>query len=225
MSIHKKSYFCRAKNRDKLKSKKIYLVRHGQTDYNLKGIVQGSGVDASLNDTGRRQAMLFFDRYRETAFDKVYTSTLKRSIESVQHFLDLGLPHEKLSGLNEINWGYREGIEITPEEDAYYHGVIKSWRDGNVTLPIEGGESPQDVYDRQKEAMKHILRHEEEETILVCMHGRAMRILLCQLLNYPLKCMDIFEHTNLGLYLLTYTGSMFVVDKFNDVTHLEETSV
>ncbi len=207
-----------------MKSKKIYLVRHGQTDYNLKGIVQGSGIDASLNDTGRRQAGLFFDAYKDVPFDKIYTSVLKRSIESVESFLELGIPHQKLSGLNEINWGYREGIEITPEEDAYYHGVIKSWRDGDTTLRIEGGESPQDVYDRQKEAMDHIMQHEEEETILICMHGRAMRILLCQLLHYPLKCMDKFEHTNLGLYLILHTGSMFRIEKFNDREHLNALS-
>ncbi len=205
-----------------MKSKKIYLVRHGQTDFNLKGIVQGSGIDSSLNETGLRQAELFYTYFKDVPFDKIYTSTLKRSVESVQKFIDAGIPYTQLSGLNEINWGYREGIEITPEEDAYYHGVIKSWRDGDTTLRIEGGESPQDVYDRQKEALTHILSHTEENTILICMHGRAMRILLCQLLHYPLKYMDKFEHTNLGLYEITYTGSMFVIDKFNDITHLRE---
>ncbi len=54
------------------------------------------------------------------------------------------------------------------------------------------------------------------------MHGRALRILLCQLLNYPLKGMDLFEHTNLGLYLLEFTGSMFSVNKYNDVSHLKD---
>ena len=51
------------------------------------------------------------------------------------------------------------------------------------------------------------------------MHGRAMRILLTLMLNYPLKSMDTFEHSNLGLYELTYTGTMFTVDKFNDTSH------
>lgn len=205
-----------------MKSKKIYLVRHGQTDYNLKGIVQGSGIDASLNETGRKQAKLFFDAFKGVPFDKIYTSNLVRSIESVQAFLDLGIPHQRLSGLNEINWGYREGIEITPEEDAYYHGVINSWRNGETELRIEGGESPQDVYDRQKEALVHILKHEEEQTILICMHGRAIRILLCQMLKYPLKFMDKFDHSNLGLYEITHTGSMFRIDKFNDIAHLND---
>lgn len=209
-----------SKNTDKLKSKKIYLVRHGQTDYNLKGIVQGSGIDAPLNETGQEQAQKFFNFYKELKFDKVYTSCLIRSIQSVEKFIKMGIPHESLPGLNEISWGTREGIEITPEEDAYYHGVIKAWQNGDTALRIEGGESPQDVYDRQKISLEHILSHENEEQILICMHGRAIRILLCQILNYPLKCMDNFEHTNLCLYQLTYTGSMFKVDLFNDTRHL-----
>ena len=46
------------------KSKKIYLIRHGQTDFNLQGIVQGSGVDADLNDTGKAQADFFYEKYK-----------------------------------------------------------------------------------------------------------------------------------------------------------------
>lgn len=205
-----------------MKSKKIYLIRHGQTDYNLRGVVQGSGIDASLNSFGQRQAQAFFNTYKDVAFQKVYTSNLQRSVQSVQGFIDIGVPHTKLAGLNEINWGTREGIEITPEEDAYYHQVIKAWQDGDTSLPIEGGESPQQVYDRQTEALNHILAQEDEELILICMHGRAMRILLCQMLNYPLKCMDMFDHTNLCLYKLTYTGSMFSVDGFCETGHLDE---
>lgn len=202
-----------------MKIKKIYLIRHGQTDFNLKGIVQGSGIDSSLNATGRAQAQAFYLNYKHVPFDKVYTSALNRSIESVQHFIDDGLKHKALSGLNEINWGTREGVEITPEEDAYYHSVIKAWQDGQTDLEIEGGESPIQVKERQKKALQHIL-NSDEETILICMHGRAIRILLCLMLNYPLRCMDLFEHHNLGLYKLTYTGSMFCLDDYNNIQHL-----
>jgi len=202
-----------------LKSKKIYLIRHGQTDYNLRGIVQGSGIDAPLNDTGRAQGQAFFDAYKSVAFDKIYTSTLQRSIQSIDGFVKLGIPHEQLSGLNEINWGSREGVVITPDEDAYYHQVISKWRKGETSLPIEGGESPEMVLNRQKTALQHILNG-DEETILVCMHGRAMRILLCLMLNYPLQFMDEFEHTNLCLYKINFTGKIFNIDWHNDQRHL-----
>lgn len=201
-------------------SKKIYLIRHGQTDYNLQNIVQGSGVDTDLNDRGRQQAQAFFERYKEVPFQKVYTSALKRTHQSVKGFLELGLPHMQLAGLNEISWGTKEGHKVTPSEDEYYHYMLKQWQLGNTALKIEGGESPEDVVKRMQPAVDHIMSQTNEQTILICMHGRAIRILMCLLLNYPLKSMDMFEHENLCLYLLNYTGSMFSVERYNDRDHL-----
>ena len=205
-------------------SKKIYLIRHGQTDFNLRGIVQGSGVDTSLNDRGREQAQAFFHAYRHVAFDKIYTSALKRSFESVQGFINLGLPYEKLAALNEISWGKNEGEVITPEEDAYYHRMLTLWGEGKTDERIEGGESPDEVAARQKPALKYMMDKAGEQTILICMHGRAIRILLCQLMNKSLQEMDSFEHQNLCLYLLNYNGSSFAIEKHNDVTHLQNLS-
>jgi probable phosphoglycerate mutase len=203
-----------------LNSKKIYIVRHGQTDFNLQNIVQGSGVDSNLNDLGRAQAQAFFETYKNVAFDKIYTSTLKRTRQTVKGFLDLGIPSESLPGLNEISWGTKEGFKITPDEDQYYHYMLRQWQLGNTTLRIEGGESPDDVVKRMKPAVDHIMANTHEQTVLVCMHGRAIRILLCMLLNYPLKSMDMFEHENLCLYLLHYTGNVFTVELHNDTSHL-----
>jgi probable phosphoglycerate mutase len=204
-----------------LNTKKIYVVRHGQTDLNLKGIVQGSGVDSSLNDTGRAQALAFFENYKHIPFDKVYTSVLKRTKETVENFIQIGIPTEALVGLNEISWGKKEGEPITPEEDKYYHYMLDQWQKGNTALRIEGGESPDEVVTRMKPAVDHILTKEDENTILICMHGRAIRILLCYLLNYPLKSMDMFEHENACLYILNFTGTVFNVELYNNVDHLK----
>ncbi len=182
--------------------------------------MQGSGVDSSINDTGRAQAEAFYQTYRHVKFDKVYTSKLRRTVESVNSFLKAGVPHEAKAGLNEISWGSKEGQKITPEEDAYYHWVLEQWEQGNTSMRIEYGESPEDVAVRQKPVIDHIVSQPQEETILICMHGRALRILLCQLLHYPLKSMDLFEHENLGLYLLNFTGTMFSIVKHNDTRHL-----
>ncbi|HEU5291421.1 MAG TPA: histidine phosphatase family protein [Cyclobacteriaceae bacterium] len=205
-----------------MNTKKIYVVRHGQTDLNLKGIVQGSGVDSTLNDTGRAQAQAFFETYKHIPFDKIYTSALKRTKQTVESFVQLGIPVEALAGLNEISWGKKEGEPITPEEDKYYHYVLDQWQKGNTSLRIEGGESPDEVVTRMKPAVDHILAQENEKTILICMHGRAIRILLCHLLNYPLKSMDMFEHENACLYILNFTGTVFNVELYNNVDHLKD---
>jgi len=203
-----------------LSSKKIYIVRHGQTDFNLKGIVQGSGVDSSLNIMGRAQAKAFFETYKSVRFDKIYTSTLKRTKETVGDFIALGIPHESHAGLNEISWGVNEGQKITPDEDAYYHWMLQQWESGNTSLRIQGGESPDEVALRQKSVIEKISK-EEGQNILICMHGRAIRILLCQLLNYPMKSMDMFEHGNVCLYVLEHDGMAYHVTQYNDTSHLK----
>lgn len=182
--------------------------------------MQGSGVDTDLNELGRHQASAFFEVYQAIPFDRVYTSSLKRSQQSVQQFIDKGVPHTALVGLNEISWGTKEGHRVTAQEDKYYHFMLSEWQKGNTNLRIEGGESPEDVVKRMKPAIDYIMNRPNEKTILVCMHGRAIRILLCYLLNYPLRCMDMFEHQNLCLYVLNYSGTMFSLDRCNDITHL-----
>jgi broad specificity phosphatase PhoE len=203
-----------------LSKKKIYLVRHGQTDYNLKGIVQGSGVNTDINQTGINQSNAFYEKYKAVPFDKIYTSLLKRSVQSVQKFIDTGVPHEPCEGLNEISWGKMDGKIVTSDDESFYFKIIAEWNKGNVEEKMPGGESPLDVQKRIKSVLKIILSRDKENTILICMHGRAMRIFLATVLNYDLKCMDQFQHHNMCLYELSFTGSMFTIDKFNDLEHL-----
>lgn len=206
-------------------AQKIYLIRHGQTDYNLKGIVQGSGVDSSLNATGQAQARAFHAAYRHVPFDRIYTSALKRSQESVKPFIDEGKTFEAHASLNEISWGMKEGQRITPEEDEYYHWILDQWQAGQTHLPIEGGESPDTVATRQKTFVDLLKSRREDRNVLICMHGRAMRILLCQLLNYPLRSMDMFDHENLCLYVLHLVGDLFRVEVYNQTDHLENLNI
>jgi phosphoserine phosphatase len=205
-----------------LNLKKIYLVRHGQTDFNLQGVVQGSGIDAPINKTGQAQAESFFKAYQGISFDQIYHTALIRTKQSIQQFIDLGLPVKALPELNEISWGDYEGTPMTPEEGEYYLHMLHQWQQGNLDYAIAGGESPNTVAVRMKRGIEIILNG-PGETILVCMHGRAMRIFLSLILNYDLKYMDQFDHSNLCLYLLEQLpDSTFVVRKFNDQQHLKD---
>ena len=200
--------------------KHIYLVRHGQTDFNLKGIVQGSGVDASINETGLKQAQAFYDNFRSVPFDKVYTSKLKRTQESVARFIDI-TPHETFSELNEISWGEFEGQEVSPSRRVKMKALVDGWNAGDFDLAPFKGESHNDVAKRQKEFVPIITGRKNENTILICSHGRAMRVFLCVLLGLPLSQMDRFAHQNLCLYHLGYSEKKgFKVLKENYIGHL-----
>lgn len=200
--------------------KKIYITRHGQTDYNRRGVVQGSGIDADLNEFGQQQAKAFYEAYKGHPFEKLYVSGLKRTAQSMAHFIEAGLPYEKLEELNEISWGNREGQAFYAAVDQYYLEMISKWQKGHTDFAIDGGECPQDVAVRLKQGMKKIISNTDEKEVLICMHGRSMRILLTILLNYPLSAMDMFDHKNLCLYELAYTGSMFQLVRYNEVSHL-----
>ncbi|MBT32088.1 MAG: histidine phosphatase family protein [Thalassobius sp.] len=205
-----------------MKSKKIYLIRHGETEYNKLGMVQGSGIDSNLNETGQKQARAFYEYYKGIPFDKVYTSKLRRTHQSVQQFIDSKLPWQQLYGLNEISWGHKEGRQITDEDNEQYANMLIGWTNGDYTQKVYGGESPLEVQERQRDAWRYILANDQEENILVCMHGRAIRILLCLLLDIELKNMDRFIHSNLCLYLLNYEDGKFSIEKECDVTHLKK---
>ncbi|HEY4655580.1 MAG TPA: histidine phosphatase family protein [Cyclobacteriaceae bacterium] len=208
-----------------MSSKKIYVIRHGQTDFNRMSIVQGSGIDTSLNDLGRKQANAFYRKYAHIPFDRVYTSALRRTIETVDDFIRKGIAHESLAELNEISWGTREGRQITPESDAYYRYLLDEWSKGNTALAIDGGESPDQVLSRISGALERILSNHQDRRILMCIHGRAIRILLCHMFRRPLRVMDEYKHTNLGLYLVHYNGDGFTLEMENDIGHLGEEGV
>ncbi|GGE27004.1 histidine phosphatase family protein [Sphingobacterium cellulitidis] len=201
--------------------KTFYFIRHGQTDLNLKGIVQGRGVDSPLNDNGLKQAQAFYDSYKNVPFDKIYTSTLIRTHQTVAPFLKNGVPMEQLIGLDEISWGIYEGQEQTADILSGFEKVVNSWRNNDLDLAIENGESPNALVYRQKEAIDYMLQQPEEETILVCMHGRALRIMLCHLTDVPVCKMDDFPHTNTALYKLEFADNNFSIVDYYNTKHLE----
>lgn len=184
-----------------MSSKKIYVVRHGQTDYNLKGVVQGSGIDAPINETGRMQADLFYEKNKHLPIDQIYFSGLIRTRQSIAKFLEKDIPHTRLPELNEISWGIYEGTPMDEEENKYYIHMLSKWNEGFLDYKIDRGESPQDVAKRLARAMD-IIRSGQGENILICMHGRAIRILMCLVLGYELRFMDAFKHQNLCCYEL-----------------------
>mgnify|MGYP003575173880 CR=1 FL=1 len=202
--------------------KNIYIIRHGETDLNRRGVMQGRGMNTDLNDLGKKQAEAFYQMYKDVPFDKIYTSSLKRTHQTVQHFIDAGIPWTQFAGLDELAWGIYEGKQATEELKQVFEKLINSWTAGDLHLKFENGESPLDVSNRQLEVLEKLIERDHAKNILVCMHGRAMRLFLCLLMNLPLHEMDKFPHQNTTLYRLKYDGSQFEIIDFNNTDHLHK---
>ncbi len=207
-----------------MNSKEIYIIRHGETDLNRRRIVQGSGIDSSLNELGRHQAKAFYDFYHSVPFELVITSNLQRTHQTVAPFIDKGLPWEKTPHINEINWGVHEGKESEPWMVEAYRTMIEEWGKGNFDASLREGESAREMASRLQQFVAD-LRQRPEKKILVCSHGRALRCLMCVFKDQHLREMESYSHSNTGLFKIRQEFDRFIVDLENDTRHLEESAI
>ncbi len=199
--------------------KEIYFVRHGETEFNKLGIVQGSGVDSSLNETGLQQAKAFFDYYGNLDFEIIYISALKRTRETVQNFIGKKIPTEEWKNINEICWGDSEGKESTPESRQEYLNMRESWSNGDIDAKMPGGESARELMERLTQFIEH-LKTRPEKKILVCTHGRTLRCMMMLLKGEHPRAMEQYKHSNTGLFKVNFDGEKFDVELENDTRHL-----
>lgn len=200
--------------------KTIYIIRHGETDFNRLGIVQGQGVDTTLNSLGHQQAHAFYKHYQHLPFEAVLTSALQRTHQTVAPFIKKNIPWEQFHDINEINWGIHEGKPGNAEMRETYKRLMTAWNSGQFEAKIEKGESAAELGARVKRFVQH-LQKREESLLLVCAHGRTMRALICILKEISLTEMDRFNHNNTGLWQVKQSGSRFEFLIENDTTHLE----
>ncbi len=200
----------------------LYIIRHGETDMNREGIVQGSGVDSDLNNTGRKQAKLFFQYYKNVPFDFIVTSALKRTHQTVNPFVAKGDFKEWIQtpDLNEISWGEQEGKKSTPEMHEKYKILMKNWESGNYHVSLEAGETAAQLHERVTRTVSFFEKHYVGKNVLVCTHGRTLLCLLTILKNEPLSMMSQFRHQNTCLYKVHRVENEWIFELENDVRHL-----
>ena len=208
-----------------MKETTLYFVRHGETDYNRRRIVQGRGVDSMLNATGRSQAVAVARRLASVAFDAIYTSTLRRAAETAEAIAHehATVPVHHLSDLEEMAWGVFEGKPFSLEVRQALEAIYARWNQGEFGYRIPAGESIYDVQQRGRKAIEYILARHDGETVLVVTHGRYLRVLLATLLDdYGLERMEEIPHANTGVNRLAYHGGRFEIALLNCTDHLEE---
>ena len=196
---------------------KLYIIRHAETEYNRKGIIQGSEVDSDINDVGESQANSFYEYYKNINFDKIYVSDLKRTFQTIRRFTEKGSSYEKLKEFNEISWGVNQGKSDDLED---YAKLIDTWLAGNLDNKFEEGESPNEMSVRLVKGFNKVL-DDDHDTVLLCIHGRALRILLSKIIDNDLTKMDKYVHSNTGLYILEYKNGKYEILGSNLRDHLE----
>ena len=203
----------------------LYFVRHGETEYNRKRIVQGRRIDSTLNETGRAQAEALAERFAAVPLDVIYTSTLRRAVQTAQPFMDLhpDVPVRRLTDLEEMSWGIYEGEPASPYIQGEFERLATQWRNGAFDERIEEGESILDVQRRALRALEEILTRHAGCNVLVITHGRFLRVLLATLLEeYGLHRMHEIQHANTAVNHLVCERDRFEAMRLNCTDHLAE---
>ncbi|MEX0723230.1 MAG: histidine phosphatase family protein [Gracilimonas sp.] len=202
--------------------KQLFFIRHGETDNNKAGIIQGRSLDASINELGILQAQAICDALEPFNIQKIVASRLRRTHETVQPLADQRkLEIEKYSELDEIDFGILEGKVFTEIKDQVLE-VHEQWSKGNIDYAPENGESPQQTFIRADTKVREVLDISTEENIVFMVHGRLTRILLSEWLGYGLKNMHKIEHQNGAINHLSWKDGKFEAVELNKTDHLVE---
>ncbi len=200
----------------------LFICRHGETDYNRLGIVQGGGIDSDLNEAGHLQAKALFDQYQHISFSAIYASGLKRTHQTLAPWNTLGYEIAAIPGLNEFGWGILEGKKPDSQQEHVFKSTLASWRAGDVHIRMEGGENPIEAWERSKPFFDRIREEHQHQNILVCSHGRQMRVMISSLLGIGLHEMDRYKPSNTGMFKLRIDPHGHTeIDLANDISHLE----
>ena len=155
----------------------LWLVRHGQTDWNTEFRIQGS-IDKPLNATGIEQAHELAQKLADTHFDAIYSSPAKRAHQTASAIAQLlGLPIRTDDRLKEINLGLWEGLTWQQVQDRYPEMFAKR-RSDPVHFAPEGAETYGDLVRRMVQAANDIALAHPGERVLVVSHGMSLATLL-----------------------------------------------
>ena len=198
----------------------VYLARHGETEYNRLNQIQGRGINASLNETGRLQAEAIAEYFESVKLDSIYSSSLNRSSETAGVVVErFGLSVQSYPELDEMDFGVLEGRPIN-EIKSELEMLRNNWRSGKVEFAMEEGESPQIVLDRAAGCAERLIREQQGTNLLFVLHGRLIRILLSHWLRFGLAGMHRIEHSNGALYHLQWDGQHFEPVYLHRTDHL-----
>ena len=178
---------------------KLIFIRHGQTDWNVQGKIQGS-YDSELNATGIEQAMslsekLFNLNYK---FSKIYSSPQKRALKTAEILSkSSNVDYISVKDLQEMNMGKWEGLSWREVEENYPN-EYKEWHLNRRYTKTPEGESYQDMLDRVLKAIHKII-NENNENVVIVSHSAVIMCLQCYVTNTPFNDMLKFKTKNANI--------------------------
>ena len=205
--------------------KTLYIVRHGETDWNKMGKYQGI-TDVPLNENGLNQAKACGEALKDITFDRILSSDLSRALVTAETIRgNRTTPITVDKRLRELNFGDWEAM-LFSDIEARWPGLIDEMYLRPHLVKVPNGESFKDLQDRAWAGLEEFLHeNDEEETLLVVCHGGTIRTLLCKLLDISISHCWNFSQGNTAINRIFYNGmgeyDHNILNLLNDTAHVE----
>lgn len=200
--------------------KKIYLIRHGETESNRQGIFRGR-LDIPLSEKGRSQARELQAYFEKITVDEVYTSPLQRAVETAQTAFPehTPIPDACLDNLDLGQWSGKSKASIK----EHFPGKWEAWTTRPESIRFPGGEELADVY-RRAEVFWDKAIASDARSIVAVSHRSVAKVMLAYAAGLERNYYWKFHLDNASVSLVYYERDRgFTLVKVNDTHHLGET--
>ncbi|MBL8826108.1 MAG: histidine phosphatase family protein [Planctomycetaceae bacterium] len=193
-----------------------YLIRHGESAYNVEGRIQGQ-ANVPLTELGRKQALALGNAFRDQQFDALFSSPLDRAYHTAEPVAAaLELPIQTDDRLKELNAGVFQGL-VWNEIVAQHPEAAARWKSLDPDYRIPGGESRRDLVQRALAVIESI-RSLGHKRVVIVAHGGLLSAGLKGLLDIPAERNPFMLYN--GSISTLHWGEQFKVLTLNQIDHL-----
>jgi probable phosphoglycerate mutase len=198
----------------------LYLVRHGQTDWNVEGRLQGH-ADRPLNANGRAQAASIAERLATVPLAGIYASDLDRTMTTAREIASYhALSVTAEPRLREYSYGVWEGRRMS-DLARLYPDAMDAWHEDPPSYVPAGAESPEAVSQRIGGLLAELRSRPASEAFVLVSHGRTLRSLLALLSPQGAGCPPRRVVDTASLSRVELHPDRAEILLYNDTTHLE----
>ncbi|WP_057875319.1 histidine phosphatase family protein [Liquorilactobacillus aquaticus] len=191
----------------------LYIVRHGQSEANKAGILQGNKIDTPLTAKGRSQADAVYQQLQKLDFDKVYASPLLRAAQTA-HIIANNATTVYDSRLKEYDYGEWDGLLVEDVHQKY----ARFFNSQHNLLPgsdkISHGETFEEVTQRLEEFFSELVVKHADEKLLIVSHGFTIKLMLNAILGIK-NLVNLNEPSNAGVTKIELTPETRTLLYFN----------
>lgn len=199
---------------------KVYVVRHGQTAWNLEEVFRGR-MDIPLDETGKKEVHLAGGAIKDETLHAIYSSPLSRSMETAENIAKFqNIEVTPLDAIIDISYGEWEGVGLV-EVQKKYPDLYDLWLKAPHKVTFPNGESLEAVRVRTMGAIENLLEKHTNENIALVAHRVPNKVICCSLIGIDMSNFWRIQQDTASTNLFKYKDGQWTISYLNDTSYLK----